>query len=296
MGLQRQRILRLAPFSRETNPTQHDHKARESRWQRLRGRPMRSWPSHRPTRPEGLLKSQDQNLMRVTALVRFSAALLHSRPQERCGTKRQGHHASLQAFACTSARVRSLASPIAQGPLLHGRSARGGGGGGEMVESVSLVSERGSQPTRRRESNAVVSPPSSHSAGLNCPGNPGHNPANHLRCSAGRCSHNSSMARGAQRRGSWLIGWRGPQRGCRQIKAWRASTMRAAEEGGGGGLGCAGKQTSSCSGPTSQIAIVSSPLAVAAFLCASLHWPQCVRVPRVHRLQPLFQRILSMGQ
>jgi hypothetical protein len=54
-----------------------------------------------------------------------------------------------------------------------------------MVELVSLASECGSQPTRRRESNAVVSPPSSHSAGLTCPGHPGHNPANHLRAQLG---------------------------------------------------------------------------------------------------------------
>jgi hypothetical protein len=58
------------------------------------------------------------------------------------------------------------------------------------------------------------------------------------------------------------------------------------EEGGGGGdyWGALGSKPS-CSGPTSKIAIVSSPLAVAAFLCASLPSPQCVRVPRVHRLQ-----------
>jgi hypothetical protein len=64
-------------------------------------------------------------------------------------------------------------------------AAPGGGEGGKMVESVSLASECGSQPTRRRESNAVVSPPSSHSAGLNSPGNPGRNPVNHLRAQLG---------------------------------------------------------------------------------------------------------------
>jgi hypothetical protein len=188
MGLQRQRILRLAPFSRETNPTQLDHKAREPRWQRHRGRPIRCRPSHRPTRPEGLQKSQDQNLMRVTALVRFSAAMLHSRPQERCGTKRQGHHAALQAsharrHGCARWPVPIGARPAAPRPQRQGGG--GGKGGQEMVESVSLASECGSQPTRRRESNAVVSPPSSHSAGLTCPGNPGHNPANHLRAQLG---------------------------------------------------------------------------------------------------------------
>jgi hypothetical protein len=59
---------------------------------------------------------------------------------------------------------------------------------------------------------------------------------------------------------------------------------RGVEGGGGGGGGALGSKPS-CSGPTSKIAIVSSPLAVAAFLCASLPSPQCVRVPRVHRLQ-----------
>jgi hypothetical protein len=154
-------------------------------------------------------------------------------------------------------------------PSRKARCSTAAAPGGEMVESVSLVSERGSQPTRRRESNAVVSPPSSHSAGLNCLGNPGHNPANHLRCSAGRCSHNSSMARGAQRRGSWLIGWRGPRRGCRQIKAWRASTMRAAEGGREGDWGALGSKRPPAAGrpaksPSSRLRWLLRPSCVPA--------------------------------
>jgi hypothetical protein len=51
--------------------------------------------------------------------------------------------------------------------------------GGFRVESMSRASSAGSQPPRCSESNAVVSSPSSHSAGLASLGYPSRAPANH---------------------------------------------------------------------------------------------------------------------
>jgi len=251
--------------------------------------------------------------MRVTALVRFSAALLHSRPQERCGTKRQGHHAALQASHARRHGCARWPVPIARGPLLHARSAGGGDGGGwgqEMVESVSLASECGSQPTRRHESNAVVSPPSSHSAGLNCPGNPGHNPANHLRAQLG----------GARtirpRRGSWLIGAWGlggaagksklgehHHAGCggeggRGLREGEEGRREGGREGGGRGGRREGTgvrweaNVLQRADQQNRHRLASPPLAVAAFLCVSLPGPSTAVCPSASRHRLLVTAIV----
>jgi hypothetical protein len=61
-----------------------------------------------------------------------SAALLHSRPQERCGTRRQGHHASVQASHARRHGCARWPVPIAQRPA----APRPQHQGGEVVEMV----------------------------------------------------------------------------------------------------------------------------------------------------------------
>jgi hypothetical protein len=82
----------------------------ESRWELLYGRVIRCWPSQRPGSANHSQKSQDRNLMRVAALVRVSAAIAAFPPAHARAVRNERARASLQAFACTSARVRSLAS------------------------------------------------------------------------------------------------------------------------------------------------------------------------------------------
>lgn len=97
-----------------------------------------SWAPHSllavtpPTRHEWLQKSQDQNLMRVTALVR---SLLHCCiPARKSGAEREDratmHLCKHRMHVGTGALAGQ--SPSRKGPLLHARSTRGG----EVVEMV----------------------------------------------------------------------------------------------------------------------------------------------------------------
>jgi len=115
----------------------------------------------------------------------FLLQSLHSRPRERCGTKDRAS-CSDASISCTSARVRSLATlDRARASHLTPRPQRQDRPGGFRVESMSRASSAGSQPPRCSESNAVVSSPSSHSAGLASPGYPSRAPANHSRTQLG---------------------------------------------------------------------------------------------------------------
>jgi hypothetical protein len=256
--------------------------------------------------------------MRVTALVRSHAALLHSRPQERCGTKRQGHHAALQAPHARRHGCARWPVPIARGPLLHARSARGEEGG-DMGAGDGGVGVAGPVVNATTNQRAATNPTPSLAlpVAIQLDSTAQAIPATTLRIT---CVLSwavlAQFVHGERRPTARVVAdWRvGPRRGCRQIKAWRASPRglrrggrglregrsEGGREGGGrGGLGCAGKQTS-CSGPTSEIAIVSPrlrwllrPSCVSACLAPVL---QRVRVPRVHQLLVTAIVPANMGQ
>jgi len=180
--------------------------------------------------------------MRVTALVRFSAALLHSRPQERCGTKRQGHHAALQASHARRHGCARWPVPIARGPLLHARSAGGGmgGDGGRRWWSRCRwpVNAAANQRAATNPTPSLALP-----VAIQLDSTAQAIPATTLRIT---CALSwavlAQFVHGERRPTARVVAdWRvGPRRGCRQIKAWRASPRglrRGGREGTQGGRG-----------------------------------------------------------
>jgi hypothetical protein len=122
--------------------------------------------------------------MRVAALVRASAAIAAFPPAHARAVRNERARVSLQAFACMSAQVRSLASGRRARPLLqpappgfHAHCARAG-----RVERH--VSGRHVRANQSAPANPTLSLalPSSHSAGHRCPAHPSDtvNPAEPL--------------------------------------------------------------------------------------------------------------------
>jgi len=146
-------------------------------------------PSSEVTRPKSHARSRSSPCLCCNRCIpaRVSGA------ERRTGSGRGP--ASLQALLHAH-RHRCAGWPLLIAPGPHSTPAAPGRA---RVESVSRASSTGSQPPPRSESNAVVSSPSSHSAGLSTPRLSRPQPCESLAFSAGRCAREREAPNGEAR-------------------------------------------------------------------------------------------------